>query len=123
MDILHQLNYLSFSDKDRENILGFKPEQKPKEENHNLSLQRFLNFSKQKRIKFSGLNKNPLRQKEKEKLDESSHRERGKLVNLSDLDPSIINNFKKISNMLSKDILALMLKIFKILLMILHQII
>ena len=99
LDILHQLNYLSFSDKDRENILGFKPEQKPKEENHNLSLQRFLNFSKQKRIKFSGLNKNPLRQREKEKLDESSHRERGKLANLSDLDPSIINNFKKIGDL------------------------
>ena len=94
LDILHKLNYLSFSDKEKESKLGNKPEQKSKEENPNLSLQKFLNFSKQKRFKFGGLNKNIMRQKEK--ADESSRREKDKFSNLSDLDPSIINNFKKI---------------------------
>ena len=94
LDILHKLNYLSFSDKEKESKLGNKPEQKSKEENPNLSLQKFLNFSKQKRFKFGGLNKNLMRQKEK--ADESSRREKDKFSNLSDLDPSIINNFKKI---------------------------
>jgi hypothetical protein len=106
LDILHQLNYLSFSEKDREKERdkekdkeskpSLKGEQKSKEDNHNLSLQKFLNYSKQKRLKFAGLNKNIMRQKPKENEDESTQREKGKLSNLSDLDPSIINNFKKI---------------------------
>ena len=82
LDILHQLNYLSFSEKEKEN--------------QNLSLQKFLSYSKQKRLKFAGLNKNIMRQKQKENEEESTQREKGKLSNLSDLDPSIINNFKKI---------------------------
>ena len=98
LEILRQLNYLSFSDKDKESKQNLKEEQKQKEENPNLSLQKFLNFSKQKRIKFAGLNKNIMRQKEKEKNkeDDNTHNEKGKVSNLSDLDPSIINNFKKI---------------------------
>jgi len=104
LDILHQLNYLSFSEKDKERDKekdkeskpSLKGEQKSKEDNHNLSLQKFLNYSKQKRLKFAGLNKNIMRQKPKENEDESTQREKGKLSNLSDLDPSIINNFKKI---------------------------
>ena len=98
LDILHQLNYFSFSDKDKESKPSLKGEQKPKDENPNLSLQKFLNYSKQKRIKFAGLNKNILRQKQKEIEDESTNREKGKISNLSDLDPSIINNFKKIGD-------------------------
>ena len=70
LDILHQLNYFSFSDKDKESKPSLKGEQKPKDENPNLSLQKFLNYSKQKRIKFAGLNKNILRQKQKEIEDE-----------------------------------------------------
>ena len=42
LDILHKLNYLSFSDKEKESKLGNKPEQKSKEENPNLSLQKFF---------------------------------------------------------------------------------
>ena len=57
-----------------------------------------MNYSKKKRIKFGGLNKNFLKQEEKEKDGEQSQREKGKkFSNLSDLDPSIINNFKKIN--------------------------
>ena len=93
LDILHQLNYLSFSDKDEEDKPRLKAEQKSKEENPNLSLQKFLNYSKRKRMKFSGLNKNFMRQQQRENED---NKEKGKLSNLSDLDPSIINNFKKI---------------------------
>ena len=55
-----------------------------------------MSYSKQKRLKFAGLNKNIMRQKQKENEEESTQREKGKLSNLSDLDPSIINNFKKI---------------------------
>ena len=106
LDILHQLNYLSFSekekekekekDKDKESKPSLKSEQKLKEDHQNLSLQKFLSYSKQKRLKFAGLNKNIMRQKQKENEEESTQREKGKLSNLSDLDPSIINNFKKI---------------------------
>ena len=102
LDILRQLNYFSFNEKDKESNPSLKEEQKSKEDNPNLSLQKFLNYSKQKRIKFAGLNKNMIRQKQKDKdkdkEEESTHREKGKLANLSDLDPSIINNFKKIGN-------------------------
>ena len=100
LEILHQLNHLSFNDKDKdkESKPSLKGEQKSKEDNPNLSLQRFLNYSKQKRIKFSGLNKNMMRQKEKEREEESVNRDKGKVSNLSDLDPSIINNFRKIGS-------------------------
>ena len=101
IDILNQLNYLSFSDKEKDIKIKFREEQKiNKEENPNLSLQKFLNCSKQKRIRFGGLNKNILRQKNKEQ--DSTNKEQGKLANLSDLDPSIINNFKKIGTKLEE---------------------
>ena len=111
INILNQLNYLSFSDKDKESKPSLKGEQKNKdikdmkeirEENSNLSLQKLLNYSKQKRIKFSGLSKNFLKQKESR--GESIHREKEKLSNLSDLDPSIINNFKKIGAKFEKNL-------------------
>ena len=102
IDILNKLNYHSFLENEKDNEKERKPNlkdiQKVKDDNHNLSLQKFLNYSKKKRIKFGGLNKNFLKQEEKEKEGEQSQREKGKkFSNLSDLDPSIINNFKKIN--------------------------
>ena len=88
IDALNQLNCLSLSDKEKE----FKI--KLKDKKSNLSLQQFLNCSNQKRIKFGGLNKNIMRQNNKKK--DIINKEKGKLSNLSDLDPSLINNFKKV---------------------------
>ena len=88
IEVLNQLNCLSLSDKEKE----FKI--KLKEKKSNLSLQQFLNCSNQKRIKFGGLNKNILRKNNKKK--DIINKEKGKLSNLSDLDPSLINNFKKV---------------------------
>ena len=101
MDIFHQLNYLSFSDRDKELKLKLKEGNKMRDENSNLSLQKFLNCSNQKRIKFSGLNKNILRQN-KNKDYNSINKEKEKIANLSDLDPSIVNNFKKIGTKLEE---------------------
>ena len=100
IDILQQLNYLSFSDRERDLKIKLKDEHKIRDENNNLSLQKFLNCSNQKRIKFGGLNKNILRQNNKE--HHNINKEKGKFSNLSDLDPSIINNFKKIGKKLEE---------------------
>ena len=99
-DILHQLNYLSFSDREKELKMKLKDEHKIRDENTNLSLQKFLNCSNQKRIKFGGLNKNILRQNHKDYY--SNNKEKGKISNLSDLEPSIVNNFKKIGTKLEE---------------------
>ena len=95
IDILHQLDFNSFIEKEKEKNKenndkdikqNFQKKKKNKDENSSLSLQTFLNYTKRNRIKFTGLSKNIYSSKE------------GKLSNLSDLEPSIINNFKKLDS-------------------------
>ena len=106
---LQQLNYLSFSREDKSKvnsplnstILSNKEESKKDilfynyQDNSILSLQKYLNYSKQKRIKFGGGSKNTFYQKG----EESHKKENEKGLNLSGLEPSTSlynNNFKKI---------------------------
>ena len=108
--ILQQLNFLSFSsreDKSKVNspsnsiILSNKNENKKdilfnNKDNSILSLQKYLNYSKQKRIKFRGGSQNILYHKG----EESRNKDNEKGLNLSGLDPSssLYNNniFQKI---------------------------
>ena len=101
IDILHQLNYFSFSGGEKELKIKLKDEHKIRDENTNLSLQKFLNCSNQKRIKFSGLNKNILIQNNNKDYH-SNNKKKEKMSNLSDLDPSILYNFKKIGTILEE---------------------
>ena len=108
--ILEQINYISFSNKEEKNkfhspsnsiVLSFKEGNKKEssliKDNSILSLQKYLNYSKQKRIKFGGGNKNSFYKKEEESHIKENGNEKGS--NLSGLDPSTSlfnNNFKKI---------------------------
>ena len=105
-----QLNYLSFSNKEETKRInspsnsiilsakeGNKKETIYNKDNSILSLQKYLNYSKQKRIKFGGGNKNTFYIKDDESNNKENKNEKGS--NLSGLDPSISsfnNNFKKI---------------------------
>ena len=103
-------NFVSFSSKEEKSknhlnsnsILSSNKEENKKEQNSNKdnpnqSLQNYLNYSKQKRMKFRGGNKNILFQKEEESNIKENANE--KLSNLSGLEPSSLlynSNFKKI---------------------------
>ena len=109
-NIIQQINYLSFSNKEEKkkintpsnsNILSLKEGNKKEtpynKDNSILSLQNYLNYSKQKRIKFGGGSKNTFYRKEEESHNKENINEGGS--NLSGLDPSISlfnNNYKKI---------------------------
>ena len=108
-NIIQQINYLSFSNRDEKNkinspsnsiILSVKEgnkKQSPKnKDNSILSLQKYLNYSKQKRI-IGGGNKNTFYKKEEESHNKENIIEKGS--NLSGLEPSISllhNNYKKV---------------------------
>ena len=104
-------NFISFSNREEKNkmdlpsnsILISNKEEHKKEmvnnnkDNSNLSLQNYLNYSKQKRMKFRGGNKDIIYKKEEERNVKENANE--KLSNLSGLEPSSIlynSNFKKI---------------------------
>ena len=111
-NILQQLNFLSsFSTKEEKNrinspsnsiIISNKEKEinrKDISNNNNkdnsvLSLQKYLNYSRQKRIKFGG-NKNTF----SKRIEQSHNKENDNITNLSGLEPSTSlynNNFKKI---------------------------
>ena len=108
-NIIHKLNCLSFSGREDKSkllspsnsiIIGNKEEYKKdnafyNRENSILSLEKYLNYSKQNRIKFGGGTKNSFCQKG----EESHNNVNEKGLNLSGLEPSTSlynNNFKKV---------------------------
>ena len=111
-NITPQLNHLSFSTKDEKGKLNSpsnstmrlnKDEgKKPKlNENSFLSLNNYLNYSKQKRIKYDGGGRNSFYKKEEEYNSNNKDNGNGNRTNLSGQDPSTSlynnnNNFKKL---------------------------
>ena len=119
IDVLQQLNYLSFSKRDEKSSQhsplnsGFSLNTNNLKtndlinlkDNSTLSLQKYLNYSRQKRIKFDGINKSTFYQKG----EEIPNKEKGneKESNLSELENSNLlynNNFKKVLTKYDKKI-------------------
>ena len=108
---LGQLNLLSFSNKEEKSKINSpsnsiitpnisnknisKKDIVTNKDNSVLSLQKYLNYSKQKRIKFGGGNKNTF----SKKIEQIHNKENNNVSNVSGLEPSTSlynNNFKKI---------------------------
>ena len=105
---VHKLNFLPLSSReDKNKVISPSNSNTPSNKEYNkldilfhgrensiLSLQKYLNYSKQKRIKYEGENKNTFYQKGEESRNKINKKE----LNLSGLEPSISlnNNFKKV---------------------------